>query len=197
MKLNNVTLVCIDCINYNSAIKSLSKSIKNIEFERVIFFNDLIQLDCFETIIIPKIKSKEEYSQFVLKILPDYIETDFVLIIQYDGYIINPDLWTDKFINYDYIGAPWWYNDLYNVGNGGFSLRSKKLLNICKEFDFKKSHPEDDSICRFHRKEMDELGVLFAPEYLAKQFSYEPNGKYPKFENSTFGFHGLSHLILQ
>ena len=31
--------------------------------------------------------------------------TDFVLTIQHDGFILNPDAWRDDFFDYDYIGA--------------------------------------------------------------------------------------------
>jgi hypothetical protein len=73
--------------------------------------------------------SKSQYSSFVIKKLNEYIDTDYVLINQWDGYIINFDKWSDQFFDYDYIGAPWWWKDdsLYG-GNGGFSLRSKETM---------------------------------------------------------------------
>ena len=55
-----------------------------------------------------------------------HINTDFCLVVQYDGKVSDPDLWNDDFLNYDYIGAAW--TDGY-VGNGGFTLRSKKLYD--------------------------------------------------------------------
>ena len=67
---------------------------------------------------------------------PQYIDTDFVLITQADGFIINPHKWTDIFLEYDYIGAPFPDEPQYGftgdtrVGNGGFSLRSKKLIDM-------------------------------------------------------------------
>lgn len=39
--------------------------------------------------------------------LGDYIETDFVMLVHYDGFIVHPELWRDEFLDYDYIGAPW------------------------------------------------------------------------------------------
>ena len=66
--------------------------------------------------------------------LHERFDTPYVLIIQDDGFPIRPGL--EEFVGkWDYIGAPWvrhvtWY-DLYpakyQVGNGGFSLRSKRL----------------------------------------------------------------------
>lgn len=51
----------------------------------------------------------------MIKELNKYIETDYVLIVQYDGFILNPKAWMDEFLEYDYIGAPWWYTDNYNI----------------------------------------------------------------------------------
>ena len=197
--LNNITLVCIDCLNHKGAIKAIMKSCEKITFEKVYFFTDYFPVSemTAKHITIDKIKSKQEYSDFVHNKLVDYIETDFVLIIQNDGYIINPELWDDNWLNYDYIGAPWWYSDGYNVGNGGFSLRSKKLLKAVKELGFEDFHPEDDSICRKERDWLEQYyEIEFAPEEVAAKFSFEKNGKYYEFKNNTFGFHGLKHLVL-
>lgn len=51
----------------------------------------------------------------MVKLLDSYIETPHVLVVQYDGFILNPDAWTDEFLEYDYVGAPWWYEDEWNV----------------------------------------------------------------------------------
>ena len=37
----------------------------------------------------------------------EYIESDFALVVQDDGHIVNPNNWSDEFLAYDYIGAPW------------------------------------------------------------------------------------------
>lgn len=60
-----------------------------------------------------------------------------ILLYQEDSCIFNNNI--DEFLEYDYIGAPWpKYQDDNNnhVGNGGFSLRSKKImLEISKCID--------------------------------------------------------------
>ena len=64
-------------------------------------------------------------------------KTTYVLTIQDDGFPLRPGL--EEFVGkWDYVGAPWvkhsTYFDLYpakyRVGNGGFSLRSKRLCEI-------------------------------------------------------------------
>jgi hypothetical protein len=94
------------------------------------------------------------YSLFILYCLEFFIETDFALIVQKDGWILDAANWRDEFRNYDYIGAPsvsgmtidaegvrmlhngfTWQAfvgrtdvQLYPVYNGGLSLRSRRLL---------------------------------------------------------------------
>lgn len=67
------------------------------------------------------------YARFQVRKLHQVIETDFILNIQADGFVTNASKWTDDFLKYDYIGAPWKSPQGKNgarVGNSGFSLRS-------------------------------------------------------------------------
>lgn len=190
--LSKVTLVAIDCYNYGEAIASLQKSMQQCKFAAVKFLTDIeIEVDDVEVIQIPTISSKEEYSDFVIKKLDKYFDTDFVLVTQHDGWVIDGDIWDDNFYSYDYIGAPWIYTDGKNVGNGGFSLRSKKLQNILsKDWEIKITSPEDEIIARLYRNYLEyTYQIKFAPEELAHKFSYELNQ--PK--QKTFGFHGNFH----
>lgn len=197
MKLPNVTLVCVSTIKHISSAKALLKSCEQIEFGEVLFFTNVdLENDKFKTIQISAINSKEEYSKWVILNLAEYINTDFILIVQYDGYVIHPELWNNAFLNYDYIGSPWWY-ETNNVGNGGFSLRSKRLMQTVSKIFKDDFHPEDDRICRTHRKTLEDFyQIKFAPEGIAAKFSFEPNHKYNTYNNDTFGFHGISQYIL-
>ncbi|MDM3825391.1 DUF5672 family protein, partial [Proteus mirabilis] len=47
-----------------------------------------------------------EYNLFVLYQLMYYIETDYCLIVQNDGWVLNGQNWQDAYREYDYIGAP-------------------------------------------------------------------------------------------
>lgn len=135
-------------------------------------------------------RGREGYSEFCIKNMAEHVDTDHVLIIHPDGYILNPSAWSNDFLQYDYIGATWWYKDNKNVGNGGFSLRSKKLLDILANLDLDRYHPEDDIICRGIRPYLDEQGIKFAPEEVANRFSIEAYGVQDNRYNGAFGFHG-------
>ena len=67
--------------------------------------------------------------------------TDYVLTVQDDGFPLRSGL--EEFVGrFDYVGAPWvhhnTYYDLYPymycVGNGGFSLRSKRICEAASRY---------------------------------------------------------------
>lgn len=154
-------------------------------------YDTLFKEEFIKVIRIPSTYTLQEYSKFIVKDLNNYINTDHVLIFQNDGFISNVKAWDEEFLNYDYIGAPWWYDDENNVGNGGFSIRSKKLLDILSNDDhIQDTDPEDHNICRVYGDYLKkEHGIKFAPERLAEKFSVE-NGNY----SNQFGFHGKWHI---
>ena len=137
---------------------------------------------------IDSIISTSQYSEFILKNLKKYIDTDYVLISQWDGYIINFNKWTDKFFEYDYLGAPWWWkdNNLYG-GNGGFSLRSKKLLEATSMLNYDGVMPEDEFICVSNLNELINQGFKFATKEFSKTFSVEN-----QIYDNSFGFHNYA-----
>jgi len=193
--LTNVTLCIIDCKNYGEAISAIRKSLYQCDFAKAIFLTDIKAVNPnfpFEIVKIDKISSKDGYSKFVIKELDKHFDTDFVLICQHDGYVISGESWDEDFLNYDYIGASWLESDGYNVGNGGFSLRSKKLQHILATDDFIQSNhsAEDVTICRLYRPYLEEkYGIKFAPAEIADKFSYELREPI----QPTFGFHANFH----
>jgi hypothetical protein len=124
--------------------------------------------------------------------LAPHIHTPFVMLIQWDGYPVRPENWTDAFLDYDYSGAPWpQFQSSIAVGNGGFSLRSRRLLEACRDPRFQPGHPEDIFICHTNRALLEQAyGVRFAPAALAERFSCERMGSAAR----SFGFHGLFNM---
>lgn len=195
MKIKNTTLVCIDCVDIDRAIDSINISKHYCEFDSVKLLSS-IECNHPNFIKIPPINSISEYSEFVLRDLVNYIETDYVLITQHDGFILNPNEWNPDFFRYDYLGAPW---NLRNwvVGNGGFSLRSKKLLKITSDiynmFSMldKTKHPEDFIICGYFRDFLERhYNIKFPSVEFADTFSVEDRGKW----TGQFGFHSFEKL---
>jgi tetratricopeptide (TPR) repeat protein len=190
LELPDVTLCCIDTINHALALRALRQSSAQIRFGRTLFISDReVSAPDLEVEIVAPLTSRDDYSQFVLKSLASRIDTSHVLLVQWDGYVINPAAWREEFLGCDYIGAQWfWHDDGMRVGNGGFSLRSRKLLLALEDSRIVLTEAEDLTICRTFRPLLErEHGIRFASEATADAFAFEaayPIGK-------PFGFHGL------
>lgn len=169
------------------------------------FFDEIKLLSNYEgqeeNIKIHKVAvdSYTEYNRFIVEKLNTYINTDYCLIVQDDGYIVNPDLWKKEFLEYDYIGAPWPWHGV--CGNGGFSLRSKKFLELSSQLSYEEDHheyscaPEDWFLCVKNRMYFLVNQIKFAPLDLAQAFSFEtPMGFPNEGKYNSFGFHGKHNL---
>lgn len=208
INLPEVTLVVIDCINVERAQLALDISCAEISFGAVKLLTSL-PTDDLRAVTIPLLNSIDLYSQFCLLDLHRYVDSPHVLIVQHDGFVLNPGAWQDAFLDYDYIGAPILIGDwaigrhgvpaadigTLVVGNGGFSLRSKRLLALTATLgqagDFILTEPEDWAMCYTERAKLEAAGVTFAPVALAEAFSFEGRtAEYCRYRNS-FGFHSL------
>ena len=138
-----------------------------------------------------------------------FILDEFCLNVQHDSTIIDIGKWNNRFLDYDYIGAPWpmhiiQASDMVNgrideipnvVGNGGFSLRTRKFVEESAKLGWEHKN-EDLNICVFNYERMTSAGIKFAPPELAAQFSKEhptPYGNFSRsmlFSYNSFGFHG-------
>jgi hypothetical protein len=141
---------------------------------------------------IGPIASREAYSRFMIHDLHQHIATSHALCVQWDGYVLDPARWNPAFLEYDYIGAPWpHFADSMCVGNGGFSLRSWRLLEACATLDIG-DEAEDIAICRTNRRVLEErFGLRFAPEHIARQFAFERRAPL----GDEFGFHGAFNMV--
>ena len=135
----------------------------------------------------------------------------------------NLKKWTNEFLAYDYIGAPWpgqytwrkrWKNETYQkayinskknrVGNGGFSLRSRKFLNFSSAFNSTNGIPEDVFLCLINYESAKKNGIKFPSAEIAYNFSCEvPLGGFNLSKeiknhhldiNQHFGWHGKRFL---
>ena len=107
--------------------------------------------------------------------------------------MLSGDYFSEFFLNYDYIGAPWPHHQDFNVGNGGFSMRSAKLIHAVQHFFLPDdlNSAEDVVICRYLRARLeDKIALKFASKSVAEKFSFEM----AQVSHQTFGFHGLFNL---
>ena len=157
-------------------------------------------------------KNRFGFRDDFLEHVKEYMTDDFCLNVQHDSCVTNASLWDAKFLESDYIGAPWPMDIIQSsdmvagripteqipttVGNGGFSIRSRKFVE--NSVGLESHHKNEDlNICIFNYHHLASQGVKIADEALAAKFSYErstyhkPHAKRRLFFTyGTFGFHG-------
>lgn len=198
LDLPDVTLCCVDTRSVPQALYALQQCMAQARFGRVLFMGP--QPDAsqgqpprgVDWVTIPALKGIQDYNRIVLRDLAPHMHTSHVLIVQWDGFITHPELWRDDFLSVDYIGPPWYHGGHPGmVGNGGFSLRSKRLLDALASIDdLDTTEPEDMVICVHRRAELErEHGIRFASLEMAQAFGCE-YGRY----RASFGFHGMHNF---
>ena len=192
--LPDVTICAADTAFVPLTVRALKRSMDQCTFGDAILFSDQTVDGPFRSVQIPPMNSVRAYSNFCLYGLPNFIKTPFALVIQWDGYVVNAAAWANAFRKYDYIGAAWhgvFPPGVPLVGNGGFSLRSSKLLQAAKRLPAVGGYHEDRVICHVFGKQLEQKsGIRFAPVKIADRFSYQ--FKIP--EMIPFGFHGIEHM---
>lgn len=176
MNLPQVTLCCLTGVNYKRKEhqEALWKSQEGIRFGEV------------KLIEIEQVKDIDSWNKAVIYDLPKYVNTTHCIFIHHDGFIINPELWKDEWLGYDYAGSPfplpsdsYSYRDVHNhiirVGNS-VSLRSKKLLDMASKLEWRSYYGntnEDGFIAVHNRHILEEQGCKFMPFSEAIHFGKE------------------------
>lgn len=189
--LPQVTLCAATSVNVAATVRALEISLKQADFASCKLFTHAAVTSANPAITVVRIEpitSSAAYSDFILSRMVDHVETSHCLVAQWDGHVIDATRWCPEFVDYDYVGASWpQFHDGHDVGNGGFSLRSRRLMALCRDHSFHVSHPEDIAIGRRNRAWLEREGMRFAPRTLADRFSTERAGDIA----ASFGYHGV------
>lgn len=224
LRLSDVTLFAIDCFTPEKTLLAMDYSTKWVEFGEVMLLTDTGRFSNLpETIgykvpltVIHHIETtrmvprqfaphhppfKADYEMAVMREPSEHVRTPFLIHMEWDSAIINPDAWDPDWLGYDFIGAPWpahhepgWPacdGHTNNVGNGGFSLKSMKYARATRAATdkFKGDYGmycSDMWPCRTIRPWLEkQFGVKFAPDTVASRFSCEN-----KIYSGQFAFHG-------
>jgi hypothetical protein len=196
LSLPDVTVVCIDNVAQDLARMALGSTLQVIEPAQVLFWTDIDPpLDGPKYRELPfHGRGKEAADQPLWYQVPVEVKTSHFLTVQWDGWAINASAWQPAFLDYDYIGAPWHWHEFGQVGNGGFSLRSRRLAAYLAEHRdrFPYRFPEDDVIGRVYRPALEAAGFRFPPVELAMRFSFEhPHHDRRIRRVPSFGFHDV------
>ena len=193
LQLPNVTICAMTSVLVRETIKAMEYSMQKIDFgDAVIITHEKPQYlpKGIKYKYIDELTDIDGFNYKSVYEMGDYIETEFMLLVHYDGFVVNPDMWRDEFLDYDYIGSPWplpregddtTYRDIHGnicrVGNS-VSIRSKRLLDFPREANIpwtpeKGWFNEDGFICCRNRHLFEAAGMKFAPLELAIYFGHE------------------------
>jgi len=195
--MKNITLVAIEFQWHDLTKYAIDRCLENIDPKEIIVIADQDLYPGAKYINRAPVSGMAEYNTVMLKEVAEHITTDHALYVQWDGIANDKTQWTDEFLNYDYVGAVWpWEPEGKNVGNGGFSLRSRRLLDACLDDHIQLTEQrnftaEDAHIGIDYRDFLEsKYSIKFAPTDLARRFSFELGEHVP-----SFGFHGLWNIF--
>lgn len=202
LNLPSVTLIAVDCLDAERAKNSIEKCLEVCNFGGVKLLTSK-EIDYPYRVRIENLNSLLKYSEFMLNHVYKYCETTHMQIVQYDGWIINPLSWEDDWMRYDYVGAIYRDENPVNnnsVGNGGFSLRTRRLMKFVSEnlgefkpfWGWHAYMNEDGVICKGMKSLISQAGMNICPPERAAKYAFEGNPAY--FYNKPFGFHGFHGL---
>ena len=138
----------------------------------------------------------QQYSIFMMHCLHHFIETEFCLVVQDDGWVLDGGNFREDYYAFDYIGAPChaafvgqeyltgfrWvgHGSATVIQNGGFSLRSRRFLEAPSRHGIMylpHVQPplinEDIQLTGLLRAALESKGIRFAPRGAAREFAIE------------------------
>lgn len=203
-----ITIVAATSLNASGHAKAIERTAKMIPHpcQKLLISSTIVPGFTGKQIPLPEPWAKngkwsvDDMCDFLLSGIFKYIETDCAIIVHDDGYALNKGKWTEDFLSYDYIGAPWprgfrWTKPNHRVGNGGFSLRSKRWLQTAASLPKIPHGVSEDVYANVtHANHFIKAGCRTAPLGMAMLWSTEHViEEFPKWKLSdSFGYHGLT-----
>lgn len=206
LSLPSVTLMAYVTGEHNRLYKAVIERTQNlIDFgQTVVLTDDPSQFPSASCIVIPTFTDYKLRSVWAMTEFPkiDFFgETTHFLGVHHDGFPLRPDLWQDRFLDYDYIGSVF---DNGVVGNNGFCMMSKRFMQAVRSLNLEPvieaCFPDDvlmsmdafnheGTDLKGYRTRLENLGMVFAPPEIADQFSHHYGGY-----TGQFGFHGIDAM---
>lgn len=207
IELPNVTLLCGDCVHIEFAIPAIERCKALCNFGAVKLLTSM-PTDYEHRVEIMPLNSLSAYSTFMLKYAYQYVDTSHFLVAQHDGWILNPEAWDPAWLELDYIGPLFIHaheTGPRSVGSGGFSLRSKRLMQhvagMLPPWDGTEATVkaaiaaatcyEDGYIAQVARPTLEAAGFKFGTPEQASRFAQGGNNDPAYHVARPFGFHGL------
>ena len=195
LRLPEVTLVCVQPRVPALGVATLQHCMRDIDFAQVLLFTDPNALkQAPEGIELKglRLESSTAHAEFMLRGLVHYLQTSHVLIVQWNGFVLDAKQWDPAFQLYDHVCASVEPGTSTQAARQiSFSLQSRRLLQAMQDPAMVIRAPENHCLLHLNRQRLEQVhDVRFAPVDLARRFSFDqmrPDG-------ATLGFEGLHNL---
>ena len=188
LELPTVTLVCIDRQPPALALAAIEQTLIRCRCAGVLFVSDRPNdIEGLNAIHVPDLGSSEVRARFIARDLAAHVASSHALLIGWDAFVIDPDGWTDAFLQYDVV-LPRRKPGSAPPSSTGIALLSRDLLERMRTADV----PEG----------IDPLTTLQSPDFM-------PDARRPPVElrerfafgdyapvGSPFGFERLFNMWL-
>ncbi len=209
LNLTDVTLLTASSVAIDDTHAALLHCLRGIDFGAVKMLSPLPPAtpdSRVQYIYIPPL-DLVGYSRLMIDRLSAYVQTSHCLIVQADGFVLDPERWQREFLQYDYIGIPGLCQaskvpekgTLTTLAMAGFLCAARSCWRSRRAWastdtTFRSSR-RNLFICHYLYEKMCATGVRFAPPQLAAQFSIETaSANYGRSLDTVFGFHGKHWL---
>jgi hypothetical protein len=132
---SSVSLVILETRYHGLATMALQHWTRRINFKEVLVFSDKNLLPGSKWVpIAPLTDVNRDYGDIMVRGMWPFLNSDYMILINWDTPLRDSNLWSEDFFDYDYIGSMWpWqapHND--NPDHCGISWRSKRLLEAMR-----------------------------------------------------------------
>lgn len=132
---SSVSLVILETRYHELATMALQHWTRRINFKEVLVFSDKNLLPGSKWVPVkPLTDINRDYGDIMVRGMWPFINSEYMILINWDTLLRDQNLWSAEFFDYDYIGSMWpWqapHND--NPDHCGISWRSSKLLQAMR-----------------------------------------------------------------
>lgn len=225
LSLPDVTLIMVETQVHELARVALDDALARVNFGGVVVYTDrpeafgtmskrltgydgsgaAVTEPAVRAIKVPNWPDKFGAEAFYYMEAAQAARTSHVLMYQWDAGVRDVNCWSDDFLAFDYIGAPWpgkrggqWTpKPGFTVGNGGFTLISKRMSDYLFAHRARLQVRTDMDMSYRAREELERNGFRWAPEDVAYRFAFEHGDNAQRYTPS-FGYHDVFnwHLAL-
>ncbi len=194
---SSVSLVILETRYHGLATMALQHWTRRINFKEVLVFSDKNLLPGSKWVPIkPLTDINKDYGDIMVRGMWPFLNSEYMILINWDTLLRDQNLWSAEFFQYDYIGSMWpWqapHND--NPDHCGISWRSERLLQAMR-------YPAVESVTdavpyhishQIEQMMRTKFQIRMAEQDMNRRFVHEISGSDP---GNAFSVRGLWNII--